>query len=80
MWTKKFWKAAAERMVRAGAASTLSFWVVGDGIFNAAHADWGNAGGIFAGAALVSLLLSLAGSTTGAAGPSLTGAETTKGN
>jgi hypothetical protein len=45
MWTKKFWKAAAERMVRAGAASTLSFWVVGDGIFNAAHADWSNAGG-----------------------------------
>jgi hypothetical protein len=77
MFSRKFAKAALERAIRAGAASVLSFWVVGDGIFNTANVDLGNAGGVFLGGAVVSLLLSLAGGTTGN-GPSLTDAETLK--
>jgi hypothetical protein len=76
MFTLKFWKATAERMVRAGAASTLSFWVVGDGILNAANVDWENAAGVFAGGAVVSLLLALSGQAVSGDGPSFTNQET----
>ncbi len=78
MFTRAFWKATAERMVRGGAiAASLvwplsSFTTIDDGVstltVTAFAFVWG-AGG--------SLLLSLAGSRVGEKGePSLTGAET----
>ena len=72
---KAFWRALAERAVRAGAAAVLSVWVVGDGVMNAFSVNWEQAGGIFLGGALVSALLSLAGSAAPGNGPSLIDAE-----
>ena len=70
-----FWRALADRSVRAGASAVLSVWVVGDGILNAWSVDWQEAGGVFLGGAVVSALLSLAGSATPGNGPSLIDAE-----
>ena len=61
MWNAEFWKAVVERMVRAGVSAVLALWVVGDGVMSAWDVDWEEAGGLFLGAALVSLLLSLSG-------------------
>jgi hypothetical protein len=77
MFTIVFWKATLERMIRAGAASVLSFWVVGDGILNAANVDWQSVLGVFGGGAVVSLLLSLSGQAATGNGPALTGVEVT---
>lgn len=79
MWTIEFWKAAAERMVRGGAAALLSAWVVGEGVMNALTIDWAQAAGIFLGGAVVSLLMSLVGQGIGPGdGPSFTGQEVVK--
>jgi len=75
MWTRRFWKAALERMIRAGAAGVLAVWIVGDGFMNAFDVDWQNALGVFAGSAVVSLLLSLAGSTVSGNGPAFNSDE-----
>jgi len=76
MFTLDFWKATAERAIRAAAASALSALVIGDGALNALEADWATLGGIAAGGAVVSLLVSLAGGTFGRGdGPSFTGTE-----
>ena len=71
-----FIKAAAERAVRAAAASGLSVLVVGDGILNALNADWATFGGVAAGGAVVSLLLSIAGNTVSGDGPAFGHSET----
>jgi len=78
MWTRKFWKAALERMIRAGAAGVLAVWVVGDGFMNAFDVDWQNALGVFLGSAAVSLLLSLAGGTVSGNGPAFNNDEVVK--
>lgn len=69
MFTLAFWRAAGERAVRAFAGSLLSLWVVGDGVLDLRGVDWPAAAGVGAGAALVSLLLSLvAGAGVGPVG------------
>lgn len=75
MWTKEFWRATAERMIRAAAGAILSVLIVGDGIFNAFDADWENTLGVGLGAMVVSLLLALAGNATTGNGPSFTNQE-----
>lgn len=79
MWGGKFWKAATERAVRAGASAVIGSALVADGLFDVLNVNsLEDAGALFLGGALVSLLLSLAGGAlpgTGGAGPSLLGTE-----
>lgn len=75
MWTKAFWKAAAERAVRAGSAAALSAFVVGDKAMNIAQVDLAGAAGIFAGGAVVSVLIGLAGNVATGNGPAFNNAE-----
>jgi hypothetical protein len=62
-------KAVGQRMIRAAASAMLSVAVVGGGVLNAFDADWTNVVGVGAGAAFVSLLLSLSGQLTTGNGP-----------
>lgn len=57
MFTSKFWKQAFERAVKSAAQSLLGLWAL-DG-FNVLNADLGLAGGVAAGAAVLSVLTSL---------------------
>lgn len=75
MWTKAFWKAAAERALRAGSAAAVSVFLVGDKAMNIGNVNLADAGGIFLGAAAVSVLLGLAGNVVTGTGPSFTKAE-----
>lgn len=72
MWSKAFWKAAAERAVKTAAQAPLTAWLVGDVTINALEVDWTTAGGLALGGAVVSILTSLASMTVGS-GPSLGG-------
>lgn len=81
MWTKAFWKAAGERMVRGGAAAVFSAFFVGDKAMNALNVNWEDAGGLFVGGAIASLLFSLIGGATSGdqpASPALVAPETVK--
>lgn len=74
MFTKEFWKAAAERAIKTGAQSVLTAYFVGDVALNALQADWLNMAGIGAGGVVLSILTSLAsGHKDG--NPSVTNAE-----
>jgi hypothetical protein len=65
MWTVKFWKDAAERAVKSGAQAMLLYYLGGDQVFDAWHANWPAAGAIAAGAGLLSVLTSLVSSRVG---------------
>lgn len=56
--TGQFWLDLAERAVKTFAQALIAFFAVGDGL-DAFHADWGNALGLAAGAAFLSVLMSL---------------------
>lgn len=62
MFTKKFWQATLERVIRSFAVSLTSVSVIGS---NLTSIDWKQQLLIAAGAALGSLLLALAGSQVG---------------
>ncbi|MGW3809079.1 holin [Micromonospora sp. NPDC005113] len=57
MFTTKFWKGAAERALKSAAQSLLGLWAL-DG-FNVLNADFPLAGGVAAGAAVLSVLTSV---------------------
>lgn len=59
MRTTKFWAATAERAVKSAAQALILLWG-GDVAFDAWTADWATAGGIASGAAVLSVLTSLA--------------------
>jgi len=69
MWTKKFWKAAAERGIKTGAQFVLLILGVGVGagagesgtaqVVNALALDYATLGGAFVGGVLVSALTSV---------------------
>lgn len=63
MWTKNFWKQAAERAVKSAAQGLLGMWAL-DG-FNILNADFRLAGGVAAGAAVLSVLTSIVTSGMG---------------
>lgn len=70
MFTRKFWRDAAERCVSTAAEAAL-LTVSGDVVFDAFHADWQMVGGAAAGGAFLALCKSLiavktVGSTTSA--------------
>lgn len=59
MFTKKFWKAAAERSVATAGQAVLA--VIGvDQVVNAFELDWVTLGGVAAGGAFLSLVKSIA--------------------
>ncbi|TDC42126.1 hypothetical protein E1166_09085 [Micromonospora sp. KC213] len=63
--------AAGERAAKSSAQALLILWG-GDAVFNAWHADWPTAGGVAAGAAVLSVLTSIVSAAGGTPGsPSL---------
>lgn len=59
MWTKTFWRQAAERAVKTAAQSVLAIWLVGDVMFNILAVDWGQTLGVSLGALVLSVLTSI---------------------
>lgn len=64
MWTVKFWKAATERAVKSAAQALVLLWAA-DGGFNVLDVEYGEAFGLSAGAAVLSLLTSVVSSAVG---------------
>lgn len=64
MWKIAFWKGAAERMIRSAAASLLSLYSL-DVFVDVFQLDWKQAASAALGAALFSLLFSLATNASG---------------
>lgn len=64
MRNRAFWTETAERAVKSAAQSLMLLWA-GDGVFNLVDADPRLAGGIAAGAALLSVLTSVASTAVG---------------
>jgi hypothetical protein len=59
MWTAEFWRATGERAIRTTAQVLLALWM-GSGVFNAFSIDVVESLGVALGAALFSVLMSLA--------------------
>lgn len=75
IWTREFWKATAERCVRAFAAGASGSFVAG--ATDLAEVPWRAAGTAGLVAAILALLFSLgANSFTGGGGPALNSDET----
>jgi hypothetical protein len=73
MFTKKFWKEAAERAAKTAAQAALGVAVLAEG-FNAFTVDWAGVAGVAAGGAVLSLLFSIASAPFGPEGsPSVVG-------
>jgi hypothetical protein len=64
MRTRAFWTETAERAVKSAAQSLLLLWA-GDSAFNVVDVDPRLAGGIAAGAAVLSVLTSIASTGVG---------------
>lgn len=60
MWTSVFWKSALERAIKTVAQTMLSLWLVGDVAFNIFTVNWQSALGVGLGAAIASLIMSIA--------------------
>jgi hypothetical protein len=71
VWTKAFWKAAAERGIKTAAQSLILAWPVGDGLLNVLNVDWELGAGVAGGGFLLSILTSLVSAGVGNQGPSL---------
>lgn len=71
MWTRAFWRAAAERAVKTTAQSGAALLVAaGTGLLDT---DWTTTASVAGMAGLLSLLTSIGSSGVGNTGPSLTG-------
>jgi hypothetical protein len=71
-------KAVAQRMVRAFASTVLATSIIGGGFNAFGSVDWTNVLGVGVGAAVVSLLMSLAGQATSGNGPAFGSVEQVK--
>ena len=70
IWTFGFWKQTAERSIKTAAQVALTFFVAGE--TNVVDVPWTAAAGVTAGAAIASVLFSLASAPFGPEGsPSL---------
>jgi hypothetical protein len=67
MFTMQFWKDAVERMLKTVAEVLLAYLGVGE-FLNAFSVNWGEAGGVALGAAILSILFSLASNNLGRSG------------
>jgi len=63
MWTTSFWKSAVERAVKTAAQVTVAF--LGADVVNAFSVDYQRVAGIALGAAVVSILTSVASAGVG---------------
>lgn len=63
MFAKEFWKLATERAVKSAAQALIGLFTLEQ--FNVLEADWELAGGVAAGAAVLSYLTSLISSGVG---------------
>lgn len=61
MWTRTFWRQAAERAAKSAAQALLGMWALDE--FNVLHAHWDTGFGIAAGAAVLSILTSIVSAT-----------------
>lgn len=76
MWTKKFWQAVAERMIRGAAVTVAGGYFGADVVFDALNVStWSDVGSLAISGALGSLVLSLAGQALTGNGPALTNNE-----
>jgi hypothetical protein len=75
MFTRLFWRGTAERAIKTAAQVLVVY--LGADVFNAFSVHWDRAAGIAAGAAIVSILTSIASSQVGEAKgtPSLVGEQ-----
>lgn len=73
MFTVAFAKAAIERAVKTFAQTLVALW--GAGAFDVLHVDWSQALGVAGGAALLSVLSSVATGAVTDGGPSVGDAE-----
>lgn len=71
-------KATAQRMVRAAASTMLSVGIIGGGFNALGGVDYKSVLGVGLGAAIVSLLMSLAGTATNGNGPAFGNVEQVK--
>jgi hypothetical protein len=77
IWSGAFWKAAIERAVKSAAQGVILSWGASDsGPANLFDFDWTTAGGFAAGAAALSILMSIVSIPAGGGGPSFGNAET----
>jgi hypothetical protein len=83
MWTAAFWRDAGERAIKTFAQALLVAWPVSAWVQSAADFAWASAGQQLlsmlvtaTGAAILSLLMSVAGSYTGEKGTPQVGANT----
>jgi hypothetical protein len=76
MFTAAFWRATAERAVKTFAQTLVA--LLSAGAFNVLKAEWQESLGVAAGAAVLSVLTSIASAGVGNSGPSL-GPETVSG-
>jgi hypothetical protein len=58
MWTKNFWKQAAERAIKSAAQALIGAWTL-DGVFNVLDVDLQLGAGVAGGAVVLSLLTSI---------------------
>ena len=70
MWNVTFWKDAVERAIKSAAQALILVWT-GAEVFDVLQADWALAGGAALGAAVLSLLTSVASAPFGSPGASL---------
>lgn len=77
MWTKKFWKAVGERIIRGAAAGVSAGYLAGDVVFDAFNVNtWADIGSLAIGGAFSALVFSLIGNAVTGNGPALTKIET----
>lgn len=77
MWSKKFWKAVAERVIRGAAAGISAGYFAGDVVFDAFNVNtWGDIGSLAIGGAFSALVWSLIGNAVTKNGPAITTTET----
>jgi hypothetical protein len=79
MWTRKFWKATGERMIRGAAAAVGAVWLAGDIVFEAFNFHtWEQVGSLAVGGAFMSLIMALIGNVASGNGPAFTTDEAVK--
>lgn len=59
LYTKLFWKDAAERSLKTAAQTLVTLWLAGEVAFDILTVNWEQALGVAGGAALLSLLMSI---------------------
>ena len=76
MWTKAFWQATLERVIRGAVVAVAATWVGGDLVFDVFDPNtWRDFAALAISGAFSSLVLSLAGNAVSGDGPALTNSE-----